>query len=77
MFFSSIFAVPKPNVKSRLVLDLSKLNLMLKCESFNMENVTSIAATVSNPLWGIFLDMKDVYFQVPKSMKSGKFLGSF
>ena len=45
-FFNPLFLVPKPNNKWRPILDLSKRNLFLKVEKFEMETLETIRTSL-------------------------------
>ena len=61
-FFNGLFLVPKRKGKSRLVINLKKLNVFLRYDHFKME--------------GIYLlrDLKDAYFVIPVWKDHRKYL---
>ena len=73
-FFNRLFLVPKPNNKWRPILDLSKLNLFLKTETFKMETPETIRTSLQQGEWVTSLDFKDAYFHIPIQEQSQKYL---
>ena len=73
-FFNRLFLVPKPNNKWRPILDLSKLNLFLKAEKFNMETPETIWTSLQQGEWVTLIDFKDAYFHIPIQEQSRKYL---
>ena len=65
LYFSRVFVVGKKNNSSRLVIDLSLLNLLLIVPRFKMETVEKIALNITGPMWGCTIDMEDAFFHVP------------
>ena len=57
--------VPKPNNKWRPILDLSKLNQLLKVEKFKMETPETIRTSLQQGEWVTSVDIKDAYFHIP------------
>ena len=73
-FFNRHFLVPKPNNKWRPILDLSKLNLLLKVEKFKMETPETIRTSLQQGEWVTSIDFKDAYFCIPVQEQSRKYL---
>ena len=73
-FFNRLFLVPKPNNKWRPILDLSKLNLFLKVEKFQMETPETIRTSLQQGEWVTSVDFKDAYFHIPIQEQSRKYL---
>ena len=65
MYFSRLFVVPKKDGPSRLIIDLSHLNKLLKFPTFKMERVLDIASCVITPMWGCTVDLQDAFYHVP------------
>ena len=73
-FFNRLFLVPKPNSKWRPILDLSKLNVFLKVEKFQIETPETIRASLHRGEWVTSIDFKDAYFHIPIQEQSRKYL---
>ena len=73
LYFSSVFPVPKKNNTFRPVINLSRLNTMLKVPKFKMETVAKIAPCLTVPLWGITVDLEDAFFHVPIAWEYHKY----
>ena len=73
-FFNRLFLVPKPNKKWRPILDLSKLNIFLKTETFKMETPETIRTSLQQGEWVTSIDFKDAYFHIPIQEQSRKYL---
>ena len=58
-FFNRLFLVPKPNNKWRPILEMSKLNLLLKAEKFKMETPETIRTSLQQGEWFTSIDLKD------------------
>ena len=65
LFFSRLFLVSKKGGSQRLVIDLSRLNVHLIVPTFRMESVWSIAAGITEGLWGCTVDLEDAFYNVP------------
>ena len=74
LFFSSLFIVPKKDGPNRLIIDLSILNTYLIVPKFKMERVSSIAAGIVEPMWGVTIDLKDAFYHVPVAWHFHRFL---
>ena len=73
-FFNRLFLVPKPNNKWQPILDLSKLNLLLKAEKFKMETPETIRTSLQQGEWVTSIDFKDACFHIPIQEQSRKYL---
>ena len=73
-FFNRLFLVLKPNNKWRPILDLSKLNLYLKMEKFEMKTPETIRTSLQQGEWVTSIDFKDAYFHIPIQEQSRKYL---
>ena len=73
LYFSSVFPVPKKNNTFRPIINLSRLNTMLKFSPFKMETVAKIAPCLTVPLWGITVDLEDAFFHVPIAWEYHKY----
>ena len=73
-FFNRLFLVPKPNKKWKPILDLSKLNIFLKTETFKMETPETIRTSLQQGEWVTSIDFKDAYFHIPIQEQSRKYL---
>ena len=71
-FLSRIFAVPKPDGSSRLVLDLSTLNTFIVPVTYKMQNHSLLRSTLNKDTWMASLDITEAYLHVPirKSLHS-------
>ena len=69
-FYNRLFIVLKPNNKWRPILDLSKLNLFLKSETFKMETPETIRLSLQQGEWVTSLDFSDAYFHIPINPRS-------
>ena len=73
-FYNQLFLVPKPQNRWRPILDLSTLNVFLKVDTFKMQTPETIRLSLQQGEWVTSLDFSDVYFHIPISLKSRKFL---
>jgi len=64
-FYSRIFLLPKPSGEWRPIIDLSALNVFIKCPPFKMETAASILRALRRGQWLTSLDLKDAYFHIP------------
>ena len=66
VFLSRLFEVPKrDSMKTRLVLDVSRLNLHIPPYKFKMTTISSVRQTL-RPGWFLAsIDLKDAYWHVP------------
>ena len=66
VFLSRLFEVPKrDSMKTRLVLDVSRLNLHIPPYKFTMTTISSVRQTL-RPGWFLAsVDLKDAYWHVP------------
>lgn len=63
-YASNIFAVPKPNGKIWLILDLSSLNDDLIKQHFKMEHLDTAIAMISKDCFMASIDLLDAYYSV-------------
>ena len=73
-FFSHLFLVPKKNGSWRPVIDLSKLNTFVRCPTFRMESMATVATALQKGEWTTSIDLKDAYFHIPIHPRSRRFL---
>ncbi|KAK3895260.1 hypothetical protein Pcinc_001010 [Petrolisthes cinctipes] len=65
VFLSRLFTVPKKDQgKTRLVMDLSKLNKFVKTLHFRMVSVAQVRTVLRKGDWLASLDLKDAYWHV-------------
>ncbi|XP_016150619.1 uncharacterized protein [Sinocyclocheilus grahami] len=73
-FYSRYFVVPKKDGGFRPILDLRRLNLVLRVSKFKMLMVKSILSQVQSEDWFVTIDLKDAYFHIPIVKRHRKFL---
>ena len=74
-FMSTFFLVPKKGADiRRLILNLKPLNPFIRPKRFRMETLWAILESIDTPAWGLSLDLRDAYLQVPIRAKHRKFL---
>ena len=73
-FYSHIFLVPKKNGKWRPVIDLSSLNVHIRCPTFRMETSALVMAALQQGEWATSLDLSDAYFHIPIHTVSRRYL---
>ena len=73
-FYSRLFLVPKPHLRWRPVIDLSRLNTFLLVERFKMETPESIRASLIPGEWVSSIDLSDAYLHIPIHPNSRKYL---
>jgi hypothetical protein len=73
-FYSRLFLIPKKTGGMRPVIDLSILNRYISVPHFKMETTRSIRACILPGVLTTKLDLSDVYFHIPISLASRKFL---
>ena len=73
-YFSNIFMVPKPNGKWRPVIDLKRLNKLIICPHFKMDDLQKVWETLLPGNFAFSIDLKDAYLHVPIHKSSRKFL---
>lgn len=73
-FISSIFLTPKPNGKSRFILNLKKLNRFINTDHFKLEDLRTAIKLVTQDCWMATLDLKDAYLLVNIHKDSRKYL---
>ncbi|KAK3893097.1 hypothetical protein Pcinc_003090 [Petrolisthes cinctipes] len=75
VFLSRLFTVPKKDQgKTRLVMDLSKLNKFVKTLHFRMVSVAQVRTVLRKGDWLASLDLKDAYWHVPIHPRFRRFL---
>ena len=73
--YSKLFCVPKAGTtKWRPVINLKPLNKYISKESFKMETLKDVRATVNPGDYGATVDLTDAYFHVKIHKNSRKFL---
>ena len=66
VFLSRLFEVPKRDSdKTRLVLDVSKLNLHIPPYRFKMTTISSVRQTLRQDWYIASIDLKDAYWHIP------------
>lgn len=73
-FYSNLFTVPKPNGDVRPILDLKALNKFLRVQSFRMESIRSVVASLQGGELLASIDIKDAYLHVPIFLDHQKLL---
>ena len=68
-FYSRLFLVPKPHLRWRPVIDLSRLNPFLHVEKFKMETPESIRTSLIPGEWVSSIDLSDTYLHIPIQLK--------
>lgn len=63
-FISSIFLVPKPNGKNRLILNLKNLNKFVKASHFKIEDLRTVLKLITRECFMTKIDLKDAYYFV-------------
>lgn len=73
-FLSNIFLRPKPNGKTRLILNLKNLNKYIETQHFKLEDLRTAVKLVNKDCLMATLDLKDAYFLVKIHPESRKYL---
>jgi hypothetical protein len=73
-FYSSVFLVPKPNGKWRLIINLRPLNKYLVRLKFKMLTTRELALTLEKGMWATSIDLSDAYLHIPIHPQSRKYL---
>lgn len=73
-FLSSIFLVPKPNGKMRLILNLKQLNKFIDTRHFKLEDFRTALKIISKDNFMAKIDLKDAYFLIKINPESKKYL---
>lgn len=73
-FYSNLFTVQKPNGDTRPILDLRSLNQYLLIQSFRMESVRSVVASLQMGDFLASIDIKDTYLHIPIFQPHERFL---
>ena len=76
-FYSRLFLVEKVTGGWRPVIDLSRLNVLIRQTPFKMETMATTMASVREGDFLASVDLKDAYFQIPVHQESRKFLRFF
>ena len=73
---SRLFTVPKKDSdKRRIILDLSLLNLNIKCPSFKMLTLREVKLLIPSGHFTTSIDLKDGYWHIPIAPSKRPFLG--
>ena len=73
-FISNIFPRPKKNNRSRIILDLSVLNLDITYIHFKMESIHTAASLMTKGCFMGSVDLSDAYYTVPVRLADRKLL---
>ena len=73
-FISNIFPRPKKNNRSRIILDLSVLNLEVTYIHFKMESIHTAAALMMKGCFMGSVDLSDAYYTIPIRQEDRKLL---
>ena len=73
-FVSPIFVVPKPDGKSRLILNLKRLNMFIEAPHFKLEDFRSVCNILNEGDYMCKVDLKDAYLSVPVSDETMRYL---
>lgn len=73
-YLSNIFAVPKSDGTSRLVLNLKSLNAFVLADHFKLEDQKTVARIIKQNMFLAKLDLKDAYFLIPIIKSHRKYL---
>lgn len=73
-FISKIFLIPKPNGKSRFILNLKELNKFIETFHFKLEDLRTALNLISQNCFMATLDLKDAYFLIKIGNHSKKYL---
>ena len=71
--FSRLFGVVKDRTEIRPVIDLSLLNLYLKCPDLKMETLEKLLDLVQDPMWAAIIDVQDAFLSVKIALEFQKF----
>ena len=72
-YISQIFPRMKKSGKTRIILNLSKLNLDVKYQHFKMESLSSVLRLMEKGCFMSSIDLKDAYYSVPIDKSDRKF----
>ena len=72
-YYSQIFAVPKPNGKWRVVINLKPLNEHVLKESFRMETAKDVRSLLKPGDFAAVIDLTDAYYTVKLHEDSRRF----
>lgn len=73
-FISPYFLVPKPNNRTRFILNLKSLNKFISPPHFKLEDYRSVKNIVTPNLYMAVVDLKDAYFVIPINQSHRKYL---
>ena len=73
-YLSTIFTVPKPSGKRRLILNLKNMNTFIRTPVFKMSNHVTLKKLLPKGAWMCALDIKDAYLHVPIHPRMQKYL---
>ena len=73
-YISPIFALEKKDHSSRMILNLKKLNELVKYKKFKMDTFTSVLPLVRENCYMASIDMKLAYYTIPINEEYRKYL---
>lgn len=73
-FISNIFLRPKPDGRSRIILDLTKLNQLVEYKHFKMFSLNTALDLITPHAWMGSVDLKQAYFSIPIAKEHRKYL---
>lgn len=76
-YVSRVFTVPKPNGKTRFILNLKGLNKFINTQHFKLEDIRTALKLISKDCYVATLDLKDAYFLIKVHPNSRKYLRFF
>ena len=76
-FISNVFSRPKKDGGLRMILDLSKLNLMIEYHHFKMDTLETALKLVTKNCFMASIDLQDAYYSVPIAPQHRKYLKFF
>ena len=62
-FYSQLSAVPKPNNKWRMIIDMRNLNSHIFKKSFKMQGIKDVTTALKPNMFGAVIDISDAYYQ--------------
>ena len=71
--YSQIFAVPKPNGKYRVIINMKPLNKHIVKETFSMESLKEVRAILKPNAWASIVDLSDAYYLVSIAKEDRKY----
>ena len=75
VFLSPIFMIPKKNGEQRLIINLRKLNKVVKKQHFKMEGTHLLRDLLMKEDWMVKVDLKEAYYAIPIHKQSQSLLG--